>query len=88
MIDTKLSTEDIFKNSKWAVCKTELIKETEKAVYFKIINDEYDYFDDLEIWFPKSQVKFKISDDKKFYHLVVPEWLYLAKMEELKIKVE
>ena len=52
------------------------------------VNDEYDYFNDLEMWFPKSQVKFKKSVNKKYYHFILPEWLYLAKMEELKIRVE
>ena len=58
------------------------IRQTEKAVYFSIHEDELGHLEGKRFWFPKSQVRQSKSRDKQFDVLRMPNWLYDSKRDE------
>jgi len=55
------------------------LKQTEKAVYFSVVEDEIGYLKGKRYWFPKSKIRQTRSRDKEFDVLRMADWLYDAK---------
>lgn len=59
-----------------------VLRQTEKAVYFGVVEDEFNCLKGKNRWFPKSKIRQTRSRDKKFDVLRMADWLYDAKKDE------
>jgi hypothetical protein len=53
-----------------------LIRETEKAILFEVIEDPCRHLQGLTLWFGKSKTKLPKRLYKEVISIYIPEWLY------------
>ena len=65
----------------------EIKRDTDKAIYFHIVEDEYHDLQCETVWFPKAKIRLPKKQDGRIT-IYAQEWLYDNKVKELKHRKE